>query len=974
MRNRKIFIIQLILLMGMGVFLFIFRDYLNYAFLRFDYSFESVSEGYVSEDGDKYFIDNGSTKLIKVDKEDRIVRCYSGGNESSDFYYAQHVCEGADGSIYVADIMYGDHGNRVEKENIYQIRGHSKSCVVSYDYTSEENPPLQYGNILELRYEDGKLFYVYKVAEDRAEVTQIREKGKKGVVRSVQVLPENGIKDASYDISKDRMIVSDRRGNVYYTKAGQDELQPVERTCENGLIQDVYAGKEGLFFLDSSQQSIYKIEDQKAISVYSDSNVYYQFCVANGDIYATDFVCISQIAENAKAPERVYDSLGFAYPFLHILYWMISIIVILNGIALLIWLIVGIRGLLKQNENGEMGLRMLVVSVSCLLVAFFVTYSMMQSVITDKKSGLMEDMEMFSSLMSLAIDSQTVSNIHSIKDYNSKEYVTLKDTLDHMIEESYDVEKYYYYDILVPNEEMQTFDVIMDYENAYLCTTPVYTMEDNEYLQSFTTGEMVTIDGGLSSYGSWSYCLNPIRSAKGEIIALLEVGMNFAHVQKIIKQFVVDTILDVFCSSAVITMLVLEIMFLTGFYDTKRNGSKQYIGIEVPIRMLVFLVYMADSMQDGFVAILCSRLYAESTLSWVHMLPKGIAVAFPLSAQLFVSAASALIGGRWIDKRGTKKIFLLGFISSILGFAICGVGLGYTMILVGKCMIGFGQGLVYVAANAAAGNGTSEEASAKGFADVSAGVLSGITIGVGLGTIVLTIGNYHMVYLIGLIAMLPGLYICYKSKETVVVQQEEEESSEMRLKDFMLSKEVWSFFFLLITPFMIALSFRDYVFPLFVDQFGVSEIRIGQFYLICGVAVLYIGPSLANVVIERFGVKGCSIFSSAMLAISMGVFAVYPSKLTIFIGIAVLYMTICFAYTCQYFSFENMDSVKRYQIGKALGIYSMFENAGQTLGPIVFGMLAVFGMAGGVRIFLIIYVLAFIGFVLLNIRGKKTHD
>jgi hypothetical protein len=53
----------------------------------------------------------------------------------------------------------------------------------------------------------------------------------------------------------------------------------------------------------------------------------------------------------------------------------------------------------------------------------------------------------------------------------------------------------------------------------------------------------------------------------------------------------------------------------------------------VPVRTLMFVSYLADSMQDAFIAILCSQLYKGG-------LPfsDGVAVALPMSAQLLMMA------------------------------------------------------------------------------------------------------------------------------------------------------------------------------------------------------------------------------------------------------------------------------------------------------------------------------------------------
>lgn len=983
MGKKKVLMIVVISAILMGIYLLFNRNYLSFGLFKADYSIESVNEVTIAENGNKYFIDSGSTKVIRLNSDDEIVTCYKGGNEKAAFYYATHVCETDEGTIYVSDIVYGNHGNQIEQERIFKFVGFKKTCIMTYDYTNEENPPLQYGNILELRYEDGQVYYTYKTLDGNISVYSISKDDMVECLHTYYVPKDCGISDASYDSTSDFLVLSDRRGNVYYSKKDESELSEAYMGVDDALVPDTFTKAGNGYFYDTNSQSIYKLDGKtfEFSKVYEDENIYAQLSMdENGNVYATDRELAYVLSMEDGAVEKCYGEVNFEKPVRLGLCWLFLILTALCVLVAIVIIILYINDYIEKSDDNGYGLRMLEITSACIIVSVFVTYSMVQAVTDDKATTMMRDLEMFTSVMNSFVDPEEVSDIESISDYNSPEYKALKNMLDSAVEESYKVEKYYYYDILIPNYEQQTFEVIMDYENAYLCTTPVYPMGDNEYSQSFENKEMVSIDGGMSSYGSWSYCLHPIVNSDGEAIGLLEVGMNSDHVRSVIRQFTIDSIIDVFCASTVIAMLILEILFLARFYDAKKRKVREYEGIEIPIRMLVFLVYMADSMQDGFVALLCANLYESSVGSFIQMLPKGVAIALPMSAQLFVSAVSTLIGGKYVDKEGTKKMLILGFLSSVAGFAICGVGQTYSMILIGKCIIGLGQGFVYVVANAAAGMGSNDDSCAKGFSDVSAGVLSGVTSGVGLGTVALTLGSYHLVYIIGAVAMIPGLWISIRSKERIAepavleANGGEEEVGEIGLKEFFFSREVWTFFFLLLTPFMIGLSFRDYFFPLYVEQFGVTEIRIGQFYLLCGMAVLYIGPSLANLVIKKCGAFGCSLFASICLALSIGVFAVFPSELTAFFSVAAFYVTICFAYTCQYFSFENMKTVKRYEIGKAMGIYSMFENVGQTLGPIIFGAFAILGLVQSVTAFLGIYIVLIVLFILINIRRKKNDD
>ena len=72
--------------------------------------------------------------------------------------------------------------------------------------------------------------------------------------------------------------------------------------------------------------------------------------------------------------------------------------------------------------------------------------------------------------------------------------------------------------------------------------------------------------------------------------------------------------------------------------------------------------------------------------------------------------------------------------------------------------------------------------------------------------------------------------------------------------------------------------------------------------------------------------------------------------------------------TCQYTYFEKLDECSEVGMGNAMGIYSMFENFGQTLGPVVYGAALILGQRNGIGL---LFVIMFILTVLFSKTGMK---
>lgn len=405
------------------------------------------------------------------------------------------------------------------------------------------------------------------------------------------------------------------------------------------------------------------------------------------------------------------------------------------------------------------------------------------------------------------------------------------------------------------------------------------------------------------------------------------------------------------CSCGVMIMLMLEGAFALSFFRRRKGIPKEHRDItqQMPIRSMVFLVYMTDSMQDAFIAILCSRVYTDNL-----PIPRELAIALPMSLQLMMAAVFSVLGGKNVSRIGIQKLMRIGLVSQITGFLICMLMPGYIGLLVGKIFIGIGLGTVYVTSNTMASMGRNEDFVQSGFADVSAGVLSGVTIGVGLGSMIMAFTDYRMVYLVGAIFLSVGFLFTISAKNITFHERRVEGKRKHDLRVFLCSRRVAAFFAFILIPFMISLSYREYFFPLYVEQYGIDEVEIGRIYFGCGVLVLYIGPYLSKGILKILGAGKSILFASLCMVFDMAIFVVVPNLYSVIIGMVLLAIVISFAYTCQYTYFEGLQECMIVGKGNAMGIYSMFENLGQTLGPVVYGAALMLGNRNGIGLLFVL--------------------
>ena len=296
----------------------------------------------------------------------------------------------------------------------------------------------------------------------------------------------------------------------------------------------------------------------------------------------------------------------------------------------------------------------------------------------------------------------------------------------------------------------------------------------------------------------------------------------------------------------------------------------------------------------------------------------------------------------------------------------------YLGLLLGKALIGIGVGALLVSSNSVAASAQSEEEAAEAFTAVNAGTLAGITVGAGIGSIILSFSNFATVYYAGGLILLLGLLLAIFGedyKEAAMRRQRE----KMHALRFLADRSVWTFLLLMLMPFLIAISYREYFFPLYAAEMGVTETDIGRIYLLCGLVVIYLGPVLTRALIERLGGKWTTVLASGMMIIATLLFAFVPTMGAAVVGLLLLSVSISFGYAAQSTYYASLPSVKAYGESRAMGVYSLFDNGGQTLGPMVYGLALLGGYQTGIMTIGVALLLLLALFLLSNYsRGKQN--
>lgn len=911
----------------------VFRPLFTDAPFSTAYAFDGPSGVFPGESGRLYIIDQGKKTVLITDGQGKLLRSIDCGTDGdSEPYYASLVAEGADGSIYVADTRYAGQGTRISQERIfrYDANGENGVCIYLIDYeTIEQEAPLQYGNILSLREENGALVFTRKTDNGLA-VCQLDLAS--GRLQSAGYdLPGQYISDADAEPGTLRPIFTNRLGQVCTVTDGATEV-----LLDEGRTSWMLCAEEGrIYYSDIAANAVlcYDLETGREEIVLEAPDILYGVQTAGGRLYTTDYMGYYMLEDGEAS---YVDALTYSQPLLRCALWAALFLGGLLAVAVAYLLLAPAL----HRPKSELFQRMAIVLGVSLCMGCLVGYITITQMVSNQKATVMEQLNLFCDILVENTDTEALANIDSLADYKGEDFNQVKEPLDALTRMGYENGMYYYYAIYSTDGEV--IYTIMDFEETLPARYPVYAYGEEGYTEVLAEGESVEFGGDVSSYGSWAFVLKPIRDAAGTPIAIMEVGTNLDDLDSQIQELVKEVALTILSMAVVLLMIIVEIIFYAEHRERKRkNLALPGLAAQFPLRLLIFLAYLVDCMQDAFVSILANQLYTP-----ILGIPQSVGAALPLSAQVFAAAVMAFLGGGLSRKAGVKKTLVGGFLLEITGCLLCGAGGTYFSLLGGKAVIGMGLGLIIVSLNAIAARGEDEAESAKAFTDISAGTLAGVTAGAGVGSIILSFGHYSMVYFAGAAILLIGLALSFSGrdyKEAAVAKAKE----EVGFFRFLFNRQVITFLLLMLLPFLMGLSFREYFFPIYAAELGMTETMIGRLYLICGLLVIYAGPQLTGKLIARLGGKWTVTLASALIIAAPLLYVAIPTLATTIVGVLLLSVAISFGYAAQSTYYSELPSVEHYGGGRAMGIYSLFENIGQTIGPMIYGLAMMLGYRSG---------------------------
>jgi len=966
-----------------AVCLALHSDRLNISPLGNSYVWRSPS--YAVAHGDELIVVDSSKRNVSiVDMEGNIIGLIPGASDGS-FSNTNYVTTNGE-YVYIADIEYASSGTRVAGESIKKFTregDHVETYFRKKYRGKKENSPAQNGFIRWLGEYEDRIYFIY-YDNLILSVNELTDEG----VREIRIMYCTAVPDIwniSYSAYDDTIWIATKRGKLYYQSGSIKEFKPYN-TCfagENAVFIDVAAYGENVYAADVISHQVFNVVTGRAViacenpleGMFINRLSAYKNGVAVTDgesvILASDGSGITYRSRAARYSDKLFGET--------VRVWISLAVLVLSGAVALTTLLVYT---LKHSSSRYTGTAFIVtfsVIVSTALISGMILSDMFSRLDDNTSDSLVRTAEVISSSSSSNGIGDAIGAINSADDYNSPEYLYVRRYLDAFCDAAYDSGSNMYYTVQKFDESF--FYGICDYENTIGTLFPSGYYRDSFYSEVVESGEIAVLSNQADEFGVWSFAVAPIKDSSGEIVSVVELGVNMITEQRKNTDIILSTIVKIAVIILLIVLLLIEgTVFADGIAGFRKERNP---GIPYFLRPMVFLTFFASDLSAAFIPQMSQEIFEKSGMGYAG----SITSALPMSLQLLATAAAALLCGKLLEKFPIKPLMLTACAIQIAGYAMITAGAfsnQYAAFCAGHFLSGLGIGITVVSFNTMPDKIEDEALRTSYYSHLNAGMISGVVIGLSIGSYIADALGHAAVFIFSGIVVV-GIWILIsisvgKEKPAKSPQSRGENAAdeEFGLGKFLGSAEVLSFAVCVMSPLLIMMYFKDYLFPLYASSEGMSDISISNTLLFAGAVSIVFGTVIADWLFKRCGSFGMISIASLVTSVCLVLFGLFPSTRSAVITVFALSLSAGFGLAGQEIYYTSMRAFKRFGTKRAMSVYSIFDNASQTAAPLLMGALLVLGNGGECLLLGTVGIMLYAVFLLVKRvsekNGRKRND
>ncbi|MCR5054133.1 MAG: MFS transporter [Lachnospiraceae bacterium] len=921
---------------------------------------ENVVYAASSSDGEVVVLEQAGTKYIRIGSDGTITQILKSSEDT--FVSGKRMTMDEEGNSYIHDVRVS-RGVRVGSEGIVKISSDGRNIEYLDDYEYPDNDVIRV-RIVGLVPKEDTVNYLYRTEQG----IQLREAGRtdvmlfpvKDAMRNVCQATLDQEREIMYFTTSDGKVKKcDTKGNeaTLYDEAGTDSHstpRDISYSPQDNCIYVADIGQRGVLKIDVDTGDVKLIEDE---ADFYDREIVYGVNGDNGFIGATSYG-VTYI--NDDVPETVYEyDLSIGIKVLCAINWICFAYV---ALALLFVIGYGLYYLLKKAGKYTKVIVFIAIGVAALSVLIIGTLIPQFRTILPEEVYQRENLA--SILTTKRIPVESLEKLDSASDYNSADYEAVREAVESVFMSDTEESEDLYCSIYRIVHDQITQVYALEDSLAYYPMDWEVEGSDEESILNSGIGKRYQ---NRSSEGNFLFVLNPIFDDEGNAVALIEVGTDMDSLEKVITDSIIGLIINVVAIMMVSMMVIVELLYFNaGREKYAEQGGTGTLPPEIA-RMVVFLIFFLTNLTAAFFPLYAMDI-AKTTFTF-GIAPEVMA-AIPISAEVVAGAVFSVMGGRVINFFGIKKGLFISTIFFSAGFVFRIIP-NIWIVTLGSAMLGAGWGVILLAINTILAQ-MNDEDKERGFTYYSTAAMSGINAGVVFGGFLVQWISHMAVFAIvaALSLLMFALTRKYLSAEDSTVEQEEVKTG-MSAITFIRKPRIFLYFIMLVVPVLIGGYFLNYMYPIIGFDYGLSETNIGYSMLISGACVLIFANPLTELFSRKRLQKAGLFISAVMYSAAFLVVALMQNIPGLLIAIVILGVADSFGLPLQTVYYTELPETEEYGYDKAIGLYSLFENAAQSIGPFVFSYVLLIGVQKGLMVVLtatLIMALIFLIFA----RGKKV--
>jgi hypothetical protein len=473
--------------------------------------------------------------------------------------------------VYVLDKAFGGaFDNNVERVVKYSPAGKFLGEVYRYEYVNESYI-ITKGKISGMAYYQGTLYLV--CLEKNGFYLERAETAEGGKTETIAFFSYPQARDLQFfhiNPGDELLAVTTKSGVIkQYDFSGALKAEwPLENNTLPNMV--ISADRGNLIYTEILNSQITAINGPNGahtpLFTSPDGSSYFYIDYHDGTFYAAAYDHIL-IRRGNGSFERV-DSYSYGQGAI-ILRWALFLAGILDALILLGLLVFLVR-FIAARKFTKTAKRIINMGLCIFIGAILASFLIVDEMTKRYNESIFANLENVSRLIAATIDGDILTSIESPSQYDSGEYLELRNSLESLFSRlQFRGEKVYQ---LIAVDRNGLKYLMYDLENSVGAFLPLGEVTPDE--QSVYDTKQSVHGAVLTSSGGWLYVLGPIFDKNREVAALIETGLELSSVQKQIRNMVIQTIVIIFAVTLVIFLIVIAYILISGGIAKKRKENE----------------------------------------------------------------------------------------------------------------------------------------------------------------------------------------------------------------------------------------------------------------------------------------------------------------------------------------------------------------------------------------------------------------